>query len=53
MNLTTISRIDNFLQNKNCNELIQHFNKNINNTKKYRNTHTLNIVAPNNDLILN
>jgi|TARA_R100000988_G_scaffold4457_1_gene2999 hypothetical protein len=44
MNLTTISRIDNFLQNKNCNELIQHFNKNISNTKKYRNTHTLKCV---------
>jgi len=44
MNLITISRIDNFLQNKNCNELIHHFNKNINNTKKYRDTHTLRCV---------
>ena len=39
-----ISTIDNFLDYKTCNKLINHFKKNTHNIKKYRNTYTLRCV---------
>ena len=37
----TILTIDNFLDNKTCDELVNYFNNNTQNTKKYRNTYIL------------
>ena len=36
-----IIRIDNFIDQKQCDNLINYFNNNLNNTKKYRDTITL------------
>ena len=36
-----IIRIDNFIDQKQCDNLINYFNNNLNNTKKYRDTLTL------------
>ncbi len=37
----TISTIDNFLDNKTCDELVNYFNDNTQDTKKYRDTYIL------------